>query len=156
MRKIITFLFLLGLTVAHAQELPGKMIKDIVFKPEKELTKLYGKPSKKVHHPNDKGGSVDDLIGSYSLSWSNKDKYINVAYTDATFKTPKSILVSGYKFNPNTFHLVLGWDKPVQSRKGNQLIFTNLKGLKADYDYEYKSFFIVLDDPDIKTFGKKK
>lgn len=147
MKRIFTLLFLLGLTVAHAQELP---IKDFVFKSKKELTAKYGKPKKIILT------GIDTLLGTETYVWTLKDKSkVEVSYTGGTGQLTGGISIKNFKFNKDTFYNQLGWDKPIIKKKKDETEITGLHGFKA-YFYEPSAMYIIVDKPKSATFGKKK
>lgn len=146
---------MIGLTATQAQELTGQIIKDMVFKSEKELTAKYGKLEKTNNPVKDNPDTIDDLLGYYSLTLPFKKLYVNASYSDAKYQNPNNIMISGFKFDLATFYKQLGWDKPIVKQKGQELHITGLKGFVATYNYSSKSLYIRLKNPDIKTFGKK-
>ncbi|RWW91847.1 hypothetical protein [Flavobacterium cerinum] len=153
MLRIFTLLFLMAIAPATAQGVTGDMIKDIVFKTEKELTAKYGKPEKEISKPGDVLA-----FGSYSLTWVKDKKQITVFYEDDTFKKVESIALYAYVFNKDTFYKSFGWDKPVLNEDTKEIKVSGLNGFKAYYVKRDKMFMISLlrQNPNIKTFGKKK
>lgn len=153
MLRIFTLLFLMAIAPATAQGVTGDMIKDIVFKTEKELTAKYGKPEKKIRH-------ADEFIAipSYSLTWVKDKQRITAFYADDTFKKVEGIALYSFTFNKETFYKSFEWDKPVLNEDAKEIKISGLNGFKAYYKVKDKMFMISLinENPNIKTFGKKK
>lgn len=154
MLKILTLFILLITPAAHAQDITGETLKDFVFKSKKQLTDKYGKP-KQVFSSDEDSRNLDELLGYSTYSWTLKNN-IKVEVTYTISNSASTVLVVNYKFNKNAFYSALGWDKPIVKSDKYGVNVTGLQGFTATYYDHSKSFLLLLDNPNIKTFGKKK
>lgn len=151
MRTISLLLLLIATATVHAQ-VSGEMIKDIVFKTEKELTAKYGKPVKIAESPE------EDILGygNYSLEWTISGQRVIAFYKDKDFKVLDGVGIYNFKYNPDVTFKQLQWDKPTIVAEGDNLNFNGLSGLRAWIIKNDKLLMIKPDNPKPLTFGKKK
>ncbi|PCH69408.1 MAG: hypothetical protein COC06_07635 [Bacteroidales bacterium] len=123
-----------------------ELVNDLVFLNVKTLTAKYGEPNccsadNSIHF------KLEDGINAM------------VFYKDAEMTKPEVVRVKGMDFDPELFYNDLGWDLPHldwQQALGRMTV-TGLKGIKnATYNKTGSMLNIVIDNPNIETFGKRK
>ncbi|QEE51055.1 hypothetical protein FUA48_16165 [Flavobacterium alkalisoli] len=154
MKKILTLFLLLSTAVTlQAQELTGATLKDFVFKSKAQLTSKYGKPVE-VISSDEETRNLESLLGYTTYSWTLKNELkIEVTYTEEKVQT---VRVDKYKFNKDRFYLELNWDKPTLKKVQDYVEIKGLKGFDAKYYNQSSELVLFMENPNIKTFGKKK
>lgn len=144
--SVFLSLIIAVITFSSCGDNKKELVNDLVFLDVKTLTEKYGESN---------CCSVDNSI---HLKLED-DVSAMVFYEDAKMTKPEIVRVKGMDFDPELFYYDLGWDLPHLDWQKiiGKMTVTGLKGIKnATYSKAGSILNIVVDDPNVETFGKRK
>lgn len=138
--------FVLVIALSSCGNNKKELVDDLIFLSVNDLTQKYGEPS---------CCSVDNSV-VFKLE---NDIKARVFYKDDKMTEPEVVRIKGMDFDPELFYSDLDWDLPHlnwQEALGKMTV-TGLHGIKeATYNKKINTLNIVVDNPIIETFGKRK